>query len=114
MDSSAKKELQSQYKDRYPTGGVFLIRNTVNNKVLLDAATDIGSRRNRFEFSQKTGSCVEMKLRGDWVAQEGQHFVFEVLEELEKGKTQTQEDFRTDIGFLKEIWLDKLSHEDFY
>jgi len=114
MDSSDKKKLQLQYKSKETIGGVFLIRNTTNNKILLDAATNLSSRKNRFEFSQKTGSCVEMKLQGDWSAQEGRQFVFEVLEELEKGKTQTNEEFKADIDFLKEIWLDKLSNEDFY
>jgi len=114
MDSSQKKELQSNYKSRDMIGGVFLIRNTVNNRILLDAATDLGSRKNRFEFSQKTGSCVELKLKKDWSEQEGSNFVFEVLEELEKGETQTLKDFSADIGFLKEIWLEKLSSEDFY
>jgi len=114
MENSTKKALRSQYKDKEPAGGVFLIRNTENNKILLDAATDIGSRKNRFEFSQKTGSCVEVKLQGDWTGQDSRQFIFEVLEELEKGKTQSQKDFKADIDFLKQIWLDKLSNEDFY
>jgi len=114
MDNETKKELRAQYEDRDAVGGVYIIRNIVNNKILLDAAADINSRKNRFEFSQKTGSCIDMKLQKDWTAQEGRHFVFEVLEVLKKGKTQTHSEFKADIDFLKEIWLDKLTSEDFY
>ena len=113
-DNDTKKKLRAQYKDTDAVGGVYLIRNTVNNKILLDAAADLKSRKNRFEFSQKTGSCVEMKLQKDWATYGRQQFVLEVLEVLEKGKTQTHEEFKADIGFLKEIWLDKLSNEEFY
>ena len=113
VDSNIKKEYKALYKEREMMGGVYLIRNTVNNRILLDAATDLNSKKNRFEFSQKTGSCVEMKLQQDWAAQECHHFVFEVLEELKKGDTQTPAEFKADIEFLKEIWLDKLAGEDF-
>ena len=113
VDSNTKKEYKALYRERETIGGVYLIRNTVNNRVLLDAATDLNSRRNRFEFSQKTGSCVEMKLQRDWVAQETSDFVFEVLEELKKSDTQTPAEFKADIEFLKEIWLDKLAGEEF-
>lgn len=114
IDNNTKKELQSQYKGREKTGGVYQIRNTSTGAILLDAATDLNSRKNRFEFSQKTGSCVEIKLKKDWADQEGRQFVFEVLEELKKGETQTETEFKADIDFLKEIWLDKLSDREFY
>ena len=114
LGNNVKKELQSQYKDRETIGGVYLIRNTMNNKLLLDATADLNSIKNRFEFSVKTGSCVYMKLQKDWVAQGSGQFVFEVLEELKKADTQTDASFKADIDLLKEIWLEKLSKEDFY
>jgi len=114
MDSNRKKELQSQYADREVVGGVYLIRNTFNNKILLETTTDLNVCKNRFEFAQKTGSCVYPKLQKDWAEQGGDQFILEVLEELKKGETQSQTEFKADIEFLKEIWREKLSAEGYY
>ena len=113
-DSGRRKELQTQYKEREIVGGVYLIRNTPKNKILLDASVNLQSSKNRFEFAQKTGSCVYLKLQEDWAEQEHSQFAFEVLEELKKSETQTPSEFKTDVELLKEIWLEKLSAEDFY
>ena len=114
MDNTRKKELQSQYTQREVIGGVYIVKNTRNNKILLDSSTDINGSKNRFEFAQKTGSCVNPKLQKDWAVYGHDQFVLEVLDELKKGETQTQEEFRTDISLLKEIWHEKLSNEDLY
>ena len=113
-DNKSKKELRFQYKERDITGGVCAIINTMNNKMLLEATTDLQGSKNRFEFSQKTGSCIHLKLQNDWNKQGGEQFVFEVLEELRKGDTQTAKEFKADIDVLKELWLDKLSNKDLY
>ena len=113
-DNKTKKELISQYKEREIIGGVYAIKNTLNNKMLLEATADLQGGKNRFEFSQKTGSCIHPKLQNDWNKQGKQQFVFEVMEELKKGETQTAEEFKADIDVLKEIWLDKLSDMDLY
>jgi len=113
-DVKSKKELQAQYKEREIVGGVYVIKNTLSNKILLKAATNLQGSKNRFEFSQKTGSCVDMKLQKDWNKDGGEQFVFEVLEELKKGETQTSKEFKDDIDVLKEIWLEKLSDKDLY
>ena len=114
MDINKKRELQAQYKERDIVGGVYIIRNRLNNKVLCDASIDLQGSKNRFEFSRRTGSCVFMKLQKDWIAQKGEQFVFETLEELKKSASQTQSEFEADIALLKEIWLEKLSAESFY
>ena len=113
-DNNRKKELQEQYKEREIIGGVYLIRNTLNNKLFLDASLDLQGSRNRFEFAQKTGSGLNMKLQKDWTEQGGSQFVFEVLEELKKGETQTQTEFKADVDLLKKLWLEKLSGEELY
>jgi hypothetical protein len=113
-DKKTKKELLTQYKEREIIGGVYTITNTLNNKIFLEATTDLQKSKNRFDFSQKTGSCVHMKLQGDWDKQGGEQFVFEVLDELKKGEAQTMEEFNADIAVLKKMWIDKLSDRDLY
>ena len=109
-----KKELQDKYKEREIIGGVYAIKNTMNNKIFLDVATDLRGIKNRFEFAQKTGSCIHVKLRDDWNNYGSGQFVFEVLEELTKGDTQTAEGFKEDLIFLKDMWFDSLSEREFY
>lgn len=112
--TETRREKKTQYKERKKTGGVFVIRNTAAGKALLLAAADLQGSRNRFEFAQKTGSCVDLKLQKDWAEQGGNAFAFEVLEELEKGETQTDAEFSKDIALLKEIWQEKLAGERLY
>jgi hypothetical protein len=113
-DKKSRKELLAKYKEREIIGGVYVIKSIVNNIILLKAVTDLRGSVNLFEFSRETGSCVDMKLQSDWNKQGSDKFIFEVLEELKKGETQTDEEFRADISFLKELWAEKLSDKEFY
>ena len=112
--SDKKKALKAQYKERKVIGGVFVIRNTITGKLLLDAATDLQGSKNRFAFARQTGNCVDMKLQSDWKQQGANAFAFEILEELEKSETQTDAEFSADIKLLKEIWTEKLADKDLY
>lgn len=115
MDQNqTKKDMINQYKDREITGGIYAIKNTETGKMLIEATTDLRGRQNRFEFSQKTGTCVYVKLRDDWNKQKGEQFILEVLEELKKGESQSMEDFKADIEILLEMWLEKLAGSDLY
>ncbi|MCL1846864.1 MAG: GIY-YIG nuclease family protein [Coriobacteriia bacterium] len=112
--SESRREMAQQYRDRKKLGGVFLIRNTVAAKALLDASTNLSGSMNRFAFAQETGTCVYLKMQKDWEEQGGVGFAFEILEELEKGETQTDAEFAADIKALKELWLEKLTGEALY
>jgi len=112
VKNNIRKEILTQYKEREIIGCVYLIKNTLNNKLLLDASADLQSVRNRFEFAQKTGSCINPKLQKDWSEHGNGVFVLEILEELTKGSAQTDAGFRADVDFLKETWFDKLSKSE--
>lgn len=109
-----RKELQAQYKERKIIGGVYVIRNTKTNRLLLEADTDLQGSKNRFAFAQATDSCVFMKLQADWKQFGSAAFAFEVLEELEKGETQSMAAFQADMGVLKEMWREKLTDKELY
>jgi hypothetical protein len=113
-DGKTRKELQAQYKERKIIGGVYAIKNTRKDKLLLDVSTDLRGSSNRFDFAKKTGSCVNVKLQSDWNEQGSDDFAFEVLEESEKGETQTDAEFKADIDLLKEMWLERLSGGNLY
>ena len=112
--NNTRKEILAQYKEREIIGCVYLIRNTLNNRVLLDTSADINSIRNRFEFAQKTGSCVVPKLQEDWSEHGSGAFSFEVLDELKRGENQTDAQFKDELGLLKDMWSEKLANEEFY
>jgi len=105
-----KKETINLYKNRKRTGGVFAIKNTVLNKWFVDCTNDIGAAKNRFDFMGDSYT----KIARDYKAQNGEGFIFEVLEELEKGETQTEKEFKDDVVLLKSLWLEKLTDRDLY
>ena len=113
-NDASRKELAEQYKNRKKVGGVYAVRNTQKNRLLLESTVDLHGIRSRFDFAQKTNSCVDMKLQKDWSEQNGDWFVLEVLEELEKGESQTDDGFKADIKLLRELWLEKLAGESLY
>ena len=82
-----KKELKSLYKERMQIGGVFAIHNTMKRKCYIASAKDIGAAKNRFEHF---GAGTYAKLSGDCTAQNGEGFIFEVVEELHKGELQSE------------------------
>lgn len=113
-DKETKKKLISSYKGRLQTGGVYIIRNTSNNRLLLDATPDMDAAINRFSFAQATGSCINVKLAADWAAFGSSAFVFEPIETIEKNETQTAEDFRKDVQLLKKLWIEKYDPAKMY
>ncbi|MDR1604583.1 MAG: GIY-YIG nuclease family protein [Gracilibacteraceae bacterium] len=112
MKSETRKGLVSAYRERKVVGGVFAVRHTKHGKRLLNVTSDVQGSRNRFDFMKNTGACYHHKLRSEW--SDNPPFVFEVLEELEKGEAQTDAEFKNDLETLRELWLDKLRDEEFY
>ncbi len=116
IDNEARKQLINDYKkrSRTETGGVYLIRNTHNGKILVEIASDIEAAENRFGFSQKTGSCINMKLNKDWAVYGPGAFSFEVAETIDKNENQTPMEFRQDLNVLKKMWMEKFKEETLY
>ena len=46
-------------------------------------------------------------MRGEWAQYGAQSFTFEILEEIKKKDTQTEQEFMEDIGVLLELWTEK-------
>ena len=105
-----KKELVNQYKNRTQIGGVFAIKNTAKNKWYVDCAADLAAANNRFNFMADSF----MKIAKDYKEQKGEAFEFEILEELQKGETQSDKEFQADLTLLKSLWLEKLVGQELY
>ena len=70
----------------------------------------LAAAKNRFDFMGDS----YMKIANDYKAQKGDGFVFETLEELEKGEEQSDQAFKEDLALLKTIWLEKLVGQELY
>jgi hypothetical protein len=103
-----RKTLINEYKQRRIFGGIYRVTNTRNGMYLLDHTPNLQAKQNSFSFQVSSGSCFHHKLEKDWVAFGSQAFTFEILEELEKKKDASQEEFIEDLKTLEQLWSDKL------
>jgi len=114
MDKQSRKDIQANYKAQKESGGVYAIRNTVNGKVLLLSTTNLQGSKNRFNFSQKTGSCENPKLTADYRLMGNSTFIFEILERLEMGDEQSYESYVKDLKILYSLWLEQYDKDMLY
>lgn len=113
MDAE-KKNLISEYKQEEQTGGIYGIRNVETGRLFIDGSKNIKGSQGRFDFAQKTGSCVIPKLKKDWDQYGKEAFTFEVFETLKKKEDQSLKTFYEDLKLLKELWLEKMDQEELY
>lgn len=109
-----KKELIDAYKNRKQIGGICKITNTKTGKIFLFTTADTIGSKNRFEFSKKTGSAINLKLQADWNLYGEDVFEFEIIEQLEKNLDQTVKEFNEDLNELLELYIQKFSNVDMY
>lgn len=102
-----KKTLKQDYKNTPRTLGVFLIRNTVNDKVFLVAAIDLAGGLNRHKFALNAGGHVNRTLQHDWTELGAGKFEFEIVEELQPPNDPSFNP-RRELDFMETMWLEKL------
>ena len=82
--------------------------------MLILVSADLAGARNRFQFAKETGGCLHIKLQQDWENFGAAAFELEVLDQLEKGATQTPKEFKDDLEALQGMWLEKLAEVEMY
>ncbi|MFZ5988907.1 MAG: DUF2087 domain-containing protein [Bacillota bacterium] len=101
-----KKELKQQYKEMKKEAGVYQIRNTENQKILVAATPDLKTiNGKRFELSM--GGHKNKQLQEEWNKYGEKAFVFEVLEVLDE-KEDGFFDKKEELKKLEEKWCEKL------
>lgn len=101
-----KKELIQQYKDMKNEAGIYQIRNTQNNKILIESTPNLKTINGK-RFQLQMGSHMNNLLQEDWNKYGEESFVFEVLEVL-KDKEEGFSDIKEELKKLEEKWLEKL------
>lgn len=114
MDRESRKKIIDSYKARRAHGGVFAVRNSANGKRYVSATTDIQGSKNRFEFSQATGSCAYKPMQDDFKIYGKDAFSFEVVEQLTQSEGQSDSDFKNEIDELYGMIIEGMEPEKLY
>ncbi|MBS5484761.1 MAG: family 1 glycosylhydrolase, partial [Eubacterium sp.] len=72
---------------------------------------DLASMQNRFNFSVKTNSCLNLKLRNDWNKYGANSFTFEILEEVEMKSEMDRRQFKKQLDELADKYSEKMNED---
>ena len=101
------KRLKQAYKTTKKPMGVFLIRNTVSDKIFLASGLDLRGIMNRHKFQLSVGSHQNRSLQNDWNELGSTRFEFEILDQMEP-TGEASFDSRRELTFMEQMWLEKL------
>jgi len=101
-----KKELKQLYKEMKTEGGVYQIRNTINQKVFVVSTPNLKTINGR-QRQLQDGSHMNRQLQEELKQFGADAFVFEVLEVLEE-KEADFFDKKEELKKLEKKWLEKL------
>ena len=102
-----KKKLKRNYQQSTRPMGVFLIRNNVNDKVLLGVSLNLDGVINRHKFQLKNGVHANKALQADWNTLGINNFAFEIIDELTASQDPGR-NYRQELELLEKLWLEKL------
>lgn len=102
-----KQELKKEYQQTHTPMGVFQIRNLTNEKIFVGSSLNLPGILNRHKFALGMGNHQNKALQADWQESGSDNFAFEILDELTP-VSDPQHDYREDLAFLEEMWLEKL------
>ena len=108
MVKANQKQLRQDYKQRPLTLGVFIIRNTVSNKLFLASGQNLAGIINRHKFELSHGSHKNKQLQADWDELGPSNFAFEVVEQMEP-PSEGHFDAKHELEFMENLWLAKLN-----
>jgi hypothetical protein len=106
MNMDRKRELKQQYKEIKTDSGVYQIRNTQNQKILIISTRNLKTINGK-QFMLKNGSFPNNKLQQDLQEFGADAFVIETLEVLEKPE-EGYFDEKAALKKLVEKWLEKV------
>lgn len=114
MDKERKREIIADYKQQKTTGGVYAIKNRENDKLFIKGDINMEAAGNRFDFSQKVNSCVQIKMREDWEKYGPAAFTFEVIREIEQKSEESPKAFRDRLKKLEALCKEEYTPDKLY
>lgn len=103
-----RNRTSEQYKQRPLALGVFLIRNTISNKIFLASGQNLAGIMNRHKFELQHGSHTNKDLQADWNELGASGFAFEVVEQMEPPSVENF-DAKKELRFMEDLWLAELT-----
>ena len=91
--------------------GVFQIRNVTNERVFVASSMNLPGAFNSNRFQLEMGNHRNKMLQADWNELGADKFEFEILEEVPE-RSDTGYDYKADVEFLEDLWLEKLEPYD--
>lgn len=83
FDMKTRKELKDEYKQTKQRMGVYQVRNTESEYTLIGSSLNLDAAWNSTKFKLEIGQHPDAELQKQWKEFGPEHFVFEVLQELE-------------------------------
>lgn len=107
----SKKELKDSYKEMKFKIGVFQIRNITNNKIYIEASTDLVAIWNRHKFQLNCGLHTNTYLQKEWIEFGQENFTYEILSEIKQDDTK-KIDYRKEANHLELMFIEELQPFD--
>jgi hypothetical protein len=79
-----QRALKEEYQRHPPPLGVFLIRNTTNNKIFLAGGINLPGIMNSQRFQLENGGHRNSDLQRDWNELGASNFAFEIVDQLDR------------------------------
>jgi group I intron endonuclease len=108
MKVKSRKDIQSEYKERSKSAGVFQVKNVVNGKVLLGSSLNLDGPLNGHRFMLEISGHTNKALQKDWNEFGANKFVFEILEVVKVNDDDPNFNLDDELTLLEQIWLEKL------
>ena len=105
--SKSRKDLKREYSERAKPAGLFQVKNTVNNKILLGSSLNLDGALNSHKFTLSIGSHRNAALQADWNTYGADAFAFEILEVV-KASDDPYFKIQDELTLLEQIWLEQL------
>lgn len=107
-----KKELKQQFKEITVEAGIYQIKNTINNKILIGSTKNFKTLNGVKYMLETNGYTTNKELQKEWNQYGKEAFTFEILEKLKKNDDDPYFNEKEALSALEEKWLNKLQPYD--
>ena len=107
----SKKAIKDRFKEIKLKIGVFQIKNTLNDKILIESSTDLVSIWNKYTFQLNGGLHQNSSLQKEWIEFGQENFTYDILSEIKQDESKTI-DYRKEAKLLAKLFIDEMQPFD--
>ena len=102
-----QRELTRKYKETLRPMGVYVIRNLVDDRIVINASLDLDGAMNRDRFDLKLDSHRNKRLLEDWRRLGAANFRFEIVDTV-KPRDDPAFDYKAELEAMRTLWTAEL------